>query len=46
MKEELEKAVKSNATKAADAKTADEALKYSQASLNAAHALVTVANIK
>jgi len=46
MKEELEKAVKASATKSADAKTADEALKYSQAALNAMHALVTLGNVK
>lgn len=46
MKSELEKAVKDNATKASNASTADEAVKYSQAALNAAHALVTVTNIK
>jgi len=47
MKEALEKAVKVNAEKAAskDCK-ADDALKYSQAALNAAHALVTAGIIK
>lgn len=43
MKEKLEEAVRHAADKAAQAKTADEALKYTQATLNAAHALTTLA---
>ena len=46
MKEELENAVKYAAKKAAEAKTADEALKFTQAALNAAHALITLFNMK
>jgi hypothetical protein len=39
MKEKLEAAIKAAAEKAAQAKSADEALKFTQAALNAAHAL-------
>jgi len=47
MKEELEKAIKANAEKAAQTNaTPEEALKFSQAALNAAHALVTIFGIK
>lgn len=46
MKEKLEEAVKSNAEKATQTKSADEALKFTQAALNAAHALATINNIK
>lgn len=46
MKEQLEKAIKAAAEKAAKTNSADEALKFTQAALNAAHALVTVVNIK
>lgn len=46
MKEKLEAAIKYAAEKASEAKTADEALKYTQAALNAAHALATLFNMK
>lgn len=46
MKDELEKTVKALAAKAAEAKTAPDALHYSQAALNAAQALTTVTNIE
>ena len=42
MKESLEASIKANADKAKEAKTPDEALKYSQAALNAANALVMI----
>lgn len=43
MKQELEKAVKVNAEKAArDSTTADEALKFTQAALNAANSLRSI----
>lgn len=45
MKEKLKKAIKANAEKASDASKADDALKFSQAALNAAHALVTIIDI-
>ncbi len=44
MKEKLEEAIRIAAEKAAQAKNADEALKFTQAALNAAHALKTVEN--
>ena len=46
MKEQLEKAIRAAAEKAAETKSADEALKFTQAALNAAHALITITNIK
>jgi hypothetical protein len=46
MKEKLEEAIKAVATKAAETKSADEALKFTQAALNAAHALVALHNLK
>lgn len=46
MKEEIEKAIKASAEKAAETKSADEALKFTQAALNAAHALATLSNVK
>ena len=42
MKDELKKAIQATAAKTANASSADEALKYSQASQNSAHALMTV----
>lgn len=48
MKEQLEKAIKANAIaaeKAANNADYDAALKFSQAALNAAHALITITNI-
>lgn len=46
MKEKLEEAVKSNAEKSAKATTPDDAMKFAQAALNAAHALATLFNMK
>lgn len=46
MKEKLEEAVRDAAEKSKSAKTGDEAMKYAQAALNAAHALITITNIK
>lgn len=46
MKEKLEEAIKAAAEKAAQSKNADEALKFTQAALNAVHALSTLSNIK
>lgn len=46
MKEKLEEAIRAAAEKAAQSKSADDALKYTQAALNAAHALITLSNIK
>ena len=47
MKKELEQAIESVAKKdATETKSADEALKFTQAALNAAHALATIENIK
>lgn len=45
MKEKLEEAVKDAAEKTKSAKSGDEAMKYAQAALNAAHALATLANM-
>lgn len=45
MKEILEKAIKACAEKAVNTKSADEALKFTQAAQNAANALCTIANI-
>lgn len=45
MKEALENAVKTNAEKAAKASSPDEAMKYTQAALNAVNALITLSNI-
>lgn len=45
MKEALEAAIKSAAAKVAESKTADEAMKYTQAALNAANALIALSNI-
>jgi hypothetical protein len=42
MKEELEKAIKVLAEKITSEVSADEALKYTQAALNAAHTLVNL----
>lgn len=42
MEEKLKEAIKSCAEKATDAKTPDEALKFTQAALNASHALATL----
>lgn len=42
MKEKLEKAIEAAAEKAAKTNSADEALKFSQAALNASHALITI----
>lgn len=46
MKQELEKAIKNAAEKASLAEKADDALKFTQAALNAAHALITIANME
>lgn len=46
MKEKLEEAVKASAEKAAKSTSADDALKYTQAALNAAHALATLNSMK
>lgn len=46
MKEELEKAIKATASKAAETKQPHEAMQFAQAALNMAHALITVTNIK
>lgn len=45
MKEKLEEALKDAAEKSKSAKNADEAMKYAQAALNAAHALATLYTI-
>ena len=45
MKKELENAIQAAAEKAAQTKSADEALKFTQAALNAAHALEKISNI-
>ena len=45
MKDKLEEAVKDAAEKSKSAKSGDEAMKYTQAALNAAHALATLANM-
>lgn len=45
MKEKLEEAVKACAEKAQATDSPDAALKYTQAALNAAHALITLSNI-
>lgn len=42
MEELLEKAIKATAEMAIKAKNADEALKFTQAALNASHALATI----
>lgn len=44
MQKELEKSIQANAEKAAKATSPDEACKYSQAALNAAHALAIIKN--
>ncbi len=44
MKEQLEQVIKSVAQKASETKSADEALKFTQAALNAAHALSIIVN--
>lgn len=46
MKEQLEKAVKENAKRAAESAKADDALKFTQACTNAANALACLNNIK
>lgn len=47
MSDALEAAIKANAKKSEDAKTADDAMKYAQAALNAANALISLTlNIK
>lgn len=46
MKEEIKKAIKALTAKATETKSADEALKFTQASLNAAHVLATLDNLK
>lgn len=46
MKEELEKAIIAAAKKAAASVHPEEAVKYTQAALNAAHALATLFNMK
>jgi hypothetical protein len=45
MKEKLEEAVKDAAEKSKSAKSSDDAMKYAQAALNAAHALATLNNM-
>jgi hypothetical protein len=42
MQEKLEEAIKATAEAAAKTKSADEAMKFTQAALNAAHALATL----
>jgi hypothetical protein len=42
MNDALEAAIKSNATKSGTAERADDAMKYAQAALNLANALVTL----
>jgi cellobiose-specific phosphotransferase system component IIA len=42
VKQELIEAIQANAKKAAKTEKSDDALKFSQAALNAAHALATV----
>jgi len=44
MEEELKKAIKAVAEKATETKSADEALKFTQAACNAANALCALAN--
>jgi len=44
MKYEIETAVKSLAKKAENSQDQDEAMKYSQAALNLAHAIATLGN--
>jgi hypothetical protein len=44
MKHEIETAVQSLAHKAEKSKSQDEAMKYSQAALNLAHAIATLGN--
>jgi hypothetical protein len=44
MKDEIEMAVKSLAQKAEKSRHQDEAMKYSQAALNLAHAIATLDN--
>lgn len=46
MNEKLEEAIKYVANKACEAKSPDEALKYTQAALNVAHTLATLFNMK
>ena len=46
MREELEKAVKACALKATESKSADEALKFTQAAVNAANAINVLVNLK
>ena len=46
MQEKLKEAIRANAEKATNAKSADDALKYSQAALNVAHVLATLENVK
>lgn len=46
MKEELEKAIKTAAKLAAETTNADNALKFTQAALNAAHAFAMITNIR
>jgi hypothetical protein len=45
MKEKLEEAVKDAAEKSKSAKSGDEAMKYTQAALNAANALACLAHM-
>lgn len=45
MKDALQKAVESNATKSAGATTADEAMKYAQAALNLSNAFIGLSNL-
>jgi len=42
----LEEAIRAAAEKAANSRSADEALKFTQAALNATHALATLDNLK
>ena len=44
MQYEIEKAIKSLAQKAENSQDQDEAMKYSQAALNLAHAIATLGN--
>jgi hypothetical protein len=45
MKDTLENTIKALADRASKATSADEAMKFTQAALNAAHALITWSNI-
>ncbi len=46
MNDALEKAIKDTANKAAESEDSNDALKYTQAALNAANALMALSDIK